>query len=129
MKLDLKILEVFVYVGIKFQVNWSSGRTCNIGQNRLYKFCYLLPFDLWTFYFARIFFLQRCGSLFWKFPSSTRIFYVLQYNLQVWQGFVNVSESFSYKNSLFILVTQRRKVWCLMTYLLFLLFSFMCGLN
>jgi hypothetical protein len=44
--------------------------------------------------------------LFWEFPSSTRIFSELQYNLQVWQGFINVLESFSYKDSLLILVTQ-----------------------
>jgi hypothetical protein len=43
--------------------------------------------------------------LFWEFPSSTKIFNELQYNLQVWQGFINVSESFSYKDSLFILAT------------------------
>jgi hypothetical protein len=28
---------------------------------------------------------------------------------QVWQGFINVSKSFSYKNSLFILATTRKK--------------------
>ena len=44
--------------------------------------------------------------MFWKFPSSTRIFNELQYNLQVWQGFINVSESFSYKDSLLILATS-----------------------
>jgi len=31
---------------IKFQVNQSSGRYGNTGQQRLYEFCYLLPFDL-----------------------------------------------------------------------------------
>jgi len=56
---------------------------CNIGSNRLYEFCYLLPFDLWTSYLARILFLQGYGSLFWEFSSSTRIFNELQYNLQV----------------------------------------------
>jgi hypothetical protein len=55
---------------------------------------------------AKILFVQGCGSLFWEFPSSTRIFSELQYNLQVWQGFINVLESFSYKDSLLILVTQ-----------------------
>jgi hypothetical protein len=56
-----------------------------------------------AFYFVRILFLQGCGSWLWEFPSYTRIFNELQYNLQVWQGFINVSESFSYKDSLFIL--------------------------
>jgi len=97
---------VFVYVGVHFQENPRSKRTGNIGPNRLYHFCYLLPFDLWTSYLARMLFLQGCGSLFWKFPSSTRIFNELQYNLQVWQGFINVSESFSYKDSLLILATS-----------------------
>jgi len=85
MKLDMKISEVLFYVGVTFPVNRSLGRTCDIDQNRLYKFCYLLSFDLWTFYLAKFLFLQRCGSLFWEFPNSTRIFNELQYNLQVWQ--------------------------------------------
>jgi hypothetical protein len=97
------------YLGRKVQVNQSSGRLGNTSQQRLYEFCYLLPFDLWTFYLVRILFLHGCGSWFWKFPSSIRIFNELQYNLQVWQGLINVSESFSYKNSLFILATQGKK--------------------
>jgi len=52
------------YLGIKFQVNRSSGRHLNTGQQRLYEFCYLLPFDLWTSYLVRILFLKGCGSLF-----------------------------------------------------------------
>ena len=106
LKLYQKIPKVLVYVGVKFQVNQSSQKTCDIGQNRLYEFFYLLPFDLWTFYLARILFLQGCGSLFQEFSSFTKIFNELQYNLQVWQVFINVSESFSYKDSLFILATQ-----------------------
>jgi len=109
LKLYQKIPEVFVYVGVHFQENPLSERTCNIGLNRLYELCYLVPFDLWTSYLARILFLQGCGSLFWEFPSSTRIFNELRYNLQVWQGFINVSESFSYKDSLLILATQGKK--------------------
>jgi hypothetical protein len=42
--------NMFSYLGLKFQVNWSSGRHHNTGQQRLYEFCYLLPFDLWTSY-------------------------------------------------------------------------------
>jgi len=105
----MKIPEVLVYIRVKFQMHWSSGKTCDIGQNKLYEFYYLLPFDLWTFYLARILFLQGCDNLFWESPSSTRIFKELQYSFQVWKGFINVSESFSYTDSLFILVTTRKE--------------------
>jgi len=101
--------NMFSYLGIKFQVNQSSGRHRNTGQQRLYEFCYLFSFDLWTSYLARILFLKGCGSWFWEFSSSTRIFNELQYNLQVWQGFLNVLKSFSYKDSSFILATQGKK--------------------
>jgi hypothetical protein len=57
LKLYQKIPEVFVYVGVHFQENSCSEKTSNIGPNKLYEFCYLLPFDLWTFYLARILFL------------------------------------------------------------------------
>jgi hypothetical protein len=69
----------------------------------------LFTFDLWTSYLARILFLQGCGSLFWESSCSTRIFNGLQYSFQMWQGFINVSESFSYKDSLFILATTRKE--------------------
>jgi hypothetical protein len=52
------------YVGLNFQINRSSEMHRNTGQQRLYEFCYLLPFDLWTSYLARILFLKGCGSLF-----------------------------------------------------------------
>jgi hypothetical protein len=68
------------YFMLKFQVNRSSERHRNTGQQRLYEFCYLLPFDLWTFYLAMILFLQGYYSLFWESPSSTRIFNGLQYS-------------------------------------------------
>jgi hypothetical protein len=55
----------------------------NTGQQTLYKFCYLLPFDLWTSYLARILFLKECGSLFWKSTNSTKIFNGLQHSFQV----------------------------------------------
>jgi hypothetical protein len=100
---------MFSYHDLEFQFNRSSGRHRNTGQQRLYEFCYLLPFDLWTSYLARILFLKGCGSLFWKSPNSTKIFSGLQHSLQVWQGFINVSESFSYKNFLFILAIKKRK--------------------
>jgi len=91
LKLYQMIPEVFFYIRVNFQVNQSSERTCDIGQNRLYEFCYLLPFDLWTFYLVIILFVKRCGSLFWEFFSSTRIFNELQHNFQEWQGFRNIS--------------------------------------
>ena len=97
------------YLGLKFQVNWSSERYRNTGQQRLYEFCYLLPFDLWTSYLARILFLKGCNSLFWKSTNSTKIFNGLQHSFQVWQGFIIISESFTYKDSLFILATKRKE--------------------
>jgi len=47
--------------------------------------------------------------LFWESPRSIKIFNGLQYSFQVWQGFINISESFSYKDSLFILATTRKE--------------------
>jgi len=84
LKFYVDALDMLSYYGLKFQVKRSLGRHHNTGQQRLYEFCYLLSFDLWTSYLVRILFLQGCGSWFWKFPSSTRIFNELQYNLQVW---------------------------------------------
>jgi len=37
---------ILSYLGLKVQVNRSSLRHQNTGQQRLYEFCYLLPFDL-----------------------------------------------------------------------------------
>ena len=56
------------------------GKASRSGQQRLYEFYYLLPFDLWTSYLARILFLKGCGNLFWEYPTSTRIFNGLQYS-------------------------------------------------
>ena len=86
-------------VGSSWKFTWSTGRHRNTGQQRLYKFCYL----------ARILFLKGCGSLFWKSTNSTKIFNGLQHSFQVWQGFIIISKSFSYKDSLFILVTKRKE--------------------
>ena len=102
-------LAVLSYLGLKFQFNQSSRSHCNTGQQRLYDFCYLLPFDLWISYLARILFLKGCGRLFWESPSSTRIFNGLQYSFQEWQGFKYVLKSFSYKDSLFILTKTRKE--------------------
>ena len=101
--------DMMSYIGLKFQVNQSLKRHRNTSQHRLYKFYYLLSFDLWTSYLARILFLKEYGSLFWESTNNTRIFNGLQHSFQVWQGFINVSESFSYKDSLFILATKRKE--------------------
>ena len=104
----LKSPDMFFYIGLKFHVNRSLGRHINTGQQRLYEFCYLFLFDLWTSYLVRILFLKGCGNLFWKSTNSTKIFNGLQHSFQVWQGFIIISESFFYKDSLFILTTKRK---------------------
>jgi hypothetical protein len=109
LKFYLESPDMFSYLGLKYQVNRSLQRHRNTGQHRLYEFCYLLPFDLWTSYLARILFLKGCGSFFWESPNSTKIFNGLQHSFQVWQWFIIISESFSYKNSLFILATKRKE--------------------
>jgi hypothetical protein len=98
------------YLRLKFHVNRSSERHRNTGQQRLYDFCYLLSFDLWTSYLAKIPFLKGCGSLFWEYLISTKIFNGLQHSFQVWQGFINVLESFYYKDFIFILAIKKEKI-------------------
>jgi hypothetical protein len=44
LKLYQKISEVFFYLGVYCQVNQSSESTCDINQNRLYKFFLLTSF-------------------------------------------------------------------------------------
>ena len=66
LKVYVESPDMLSYLGLNFQVNRSSRRHRNTGQQRLYEFCYLLSFDLWTFYLARILFLKGCGSLFWE---------------------------------------------------------------
>jgi hypothetical protein len=107
LKLYVESTDIFSYLGFKFMVNWSSKRHRNSGQQRLYEFFYLFTFDLWTSYLARIIFLNGYGSLFCESPNSIKIFNMLQHSFQVWQGFINVSKSFSYKDSLFILATKK----------------------
>jgi hypothetical protein len=77
LKFYVESSDMLSYLGLNFQVNQSTRRNLNMGQQRLCEFCYLLPFDLWTSYLTRILFLQRYDSLFWKSPSSTKIFNVL----------------------------------------------------
>ena len=38
--------DMLSYLGLKCQVNPSLGRHHDTGQQRLYEFCYLLPFDV-----------------------------------------------------------------------------------
>jgi hypothetical protein len=54
---------MFSYLRLKFQVNQNLEKHRNTGQQMLYKFCYLLPFDLWTSYLATIFFPTRMWQL------------------------------------------------------------------
>jgi hypothetical protein len=102
-------LDIFSYLGLNFQVNHSFGRHQNTSEQRLYEFYYLLSFDLWTSYLARILFLKGCGSLFWKSNNSTKIFKGLQHSFQGWQGFIIIPECFPYKDSLFILAAKRKE--------------------
>jgi hypothetical protein len=48
---------------VKLSGQSEFGRHRNTGQQRLYEFCYLFPFDLWTFYLARILFLKTWYDL------------------------------------------------------------------
>ena len=73
LKFYVEFPNMFSYLVLKLQINRSSGRHLNTGQQRLYEFCYLLPFDLWTCYLDMILFLKGCGSLFWKSTNSTKI--------------------------------------------------------
>jgi len=87
----------------------DSGKHRNTGQQRSYEFYYLLPFGLWTSYLAKILFLKGCDNLFLESPSSTKIFNGLQHSFQVWRRFIKVLESFSYKDSSFVLATIRKE--------------------
>ena len=90
--------DMLSYRGLKFQINRSSKRHLNTEVNR----------GCTNFV---IYFLLTCGlSLFGqKSTNSTKIFNGLQHSFQVWQGFIIISESFSYKDSLFILATKRKE--------------------
>jgi hypothetical protein len=83
----------------------SIQRSIEVVQILLFTSFWLMNF----LYLARILFLKGCGGLFWKSTNSTNIFNGLQHSFQVWQGFIIISESFSYKDSLFILATKRKE--------------------
>jgi hypothetical protein len=90
-------------------VNQSSGKSCDIGQNKLMNFViyFILTcgFPIWNESFS----YKDMITFSWEFPTSTRIFNGLQYNLQVWQGFINIPKSFSFKDTLFILTILGKK--------------------
>ena len=75
--------DMFSYFRLHFQGNQSSERHQNTGQQRLYEFCYLLHFDMWTSYLAEILFLQGYDSWFWEFSSLARIFNGQQHSFHV----------------------------------------------
>ena len=66
LKLYQKTPEVFVYVKINFQLNRNSAKTCNIGQNRLYKFYYLLLFTCGLSIWQSSFFYKDMTACFWN---------------------------------------------------------------
>ena len=92
-------------------MNRSSGKTCNIGQNRLYEFCYLL--------------FLTCGLPIWQGSFSykdVKAFFgnllVLQWSLMGYNIIFKYDKNslmfqnhFSYKDSLIILATQGKKGW------------------
>jgi len=55
------------------------------------------------------FFYKDVTTCFGNLLILQKTFNGLQHSFQVWQGFINVSESFSYKDSLFILATTRKE--------------------
>ena len=53
--------DISIYLWSKFQVNRSPRSHYFSSRNLLWKFCYILPFDLWTSYLVRILFLPLKG--------------------------------------------------------------------
>ena len=58
LKFYVKSPDILSYIGLKLHVNRRSRKHRNIGQKRLYEFCYLFSFNLWTSYLTRILFLK-----------------------------------------------------------------------
>ena len=46
LKFDQDFTDILFYIALKFQVNQSSKQQHNTDQKLLYRFCYLVPFDL-----------------------------------------------------------------------------------
>jgi hypothetical protein len=59
LKVYVESPDMLSYLGLNFQVNRSLGRHQNTGQQRLYEFCYLLPFDMLSFLLTFIGFCRR----------------------------------------------------------------------
>jgi hypothetical protein len=95
-------IQILRSIGVQEGIETRVNRGCT-------NFVIYFLFDLWTFYLARILFLKGCGSFFWESTNSIKIFNGLQHSFQVWQGFIIISKSFSYKDSLFILATKRKE--------------------
>jgi hypothetical protein len=95
-------IQILRSIGVREGIETRVNRGCT-------NFVIYFLFDLWTFYLARILFLKGCGSFFWESTNSIKIFNGLQHSFQVWQGFIIISKSFSYKDSLFILATKRKE--------------------
>jgi len=95
-------IQILRSIGVREGIETRVNRGCT-------NFVIYFLFDLWTFYLARILFLKGCGSFFWESTNSIKIFNGLQHGFQVWQGFIIISKSFSYKDSLFILATKRKE--------------------
>jgi hypothetical protein len=75
---------IVLYWG-EFSGESEFGKDLRYRLEKVVRIYYLLSFDLWTSYLTRIFFLKGCGSLFWEFSSSIRIFNELKHNFQWWK--------------------------------------------
>jgi hypothetical protein len=65
--------------------------------------------DLWTSYLAGFFSLKDVAACFGNILILQGSLMGCNIVFQVWQRFINVSKSFSYKDSLFILATKRKE--------------------
>ena len=101
LKFYVESSDMLSYLRLNFQVNRSLERHGNTGQQRLYEFCCLLPFNLRTSYLARNLFLQGCDNWFWEFPSLARIFNGQQHSFHVWYGLhINVESLWCMETSI-----------------------------
>jgi hypothetical protein len=85
-----------------------SGQS-EFGSTKAVRILLFTSFWLMVFLFGYDSFPKRMWQLILESTNSTKIFNGLQYSFQVWQRFIIISESFSYKDSLFILATKRKE--------------------
>ena len=78
--------DMLSYLRLKFQINWNLGRHRNTGQQRLYEFCYLLPFDLWTSSLLRLFSYKDVATSFVNFLVLQEYLNGQQHSFHVWYG-------------------------------------------